>query len=92
MSEDQVVVVKHQPEKSRFIIDLDGECAGYARYKVLDDGVWDFYSTVIDPKFEGKGLGSKLVNFALDYAEEAGKKARGTCPFVAVKIDRRAQK
>lgn len=42
-----------------------------------------FTHTEIDPAFEGQGLGSKLVRFALDDVREHGdRKVLPLCPFV----------
>lgn len=43
----------------------EGELAGFAAYLQTDDLIV-FRHTVIDPRFEGKGMGSELVHQALD--------------------------
>ena len=56
--------------------------AGFAEY-MLSNGLITFTHTEIDPAFEGKGLGSQLVRFALDDVRASGKKARAVCSYVA---------
>ncbi len=46
------------------------------------DGVWEVYSTVVDPAHEGRGIASRLVRFVLDAAEESGVRVIPSCWFV----------
>jgi predicted GNAT family acetyltransferase len=47
-----------------------------------------FTHTVIDPAFEGRGLGSVLARGALDAAREAGQSVLPCCPFIRGSIQR----
>jgi uncharacterized protein len=69
------------PERSRFEVRVDGETAGYAEYR-RRPGLIAFIHTVIDPRFEGRGLGSQLVRTALSEARSAGLSVLPFCPFV----------
>lgn len=65
----------------------DGTEAGYIEFH--EDGrVIDMPHTIVDPKFEGRGYGTKLVRFALDDARGRGLKVKPTCPFIARYIDK----
>ncbi len=44
--------------------------------------------TEVPKEFEGKGVGAKLVKFALDAAKETGMTVVPNCSFVAVYIAR----
>ncbi len=65
---------------------MDGAVAGYAEY-LLGEHIIVFTHTVVEPAFEGKGIGSRLVRFALDDARARGLKVRPKCPFFASYID-----
>ena len=79
--------VKDNPDKHRFEISVDGEVAGYSAYR-LGDGSITYTHTEIDPKFEGKGLGSRLAKTVLDESRARGQKVYAQCPFIAGYIDR----
>lgn len=65
----------------RFEILVDGEQAGYATFRE-SDGIRTFLHTEIDPSYEGRGLGGKLVRQALDQTRAAGLLVEPECPFV----------
>ncbi|MDO5677245.1 MAG: GNAT family N-acetyltransferase [Propionibacteriaceae bacterium] len=74
--------VTHNPDEKRYEVHADGTLAGFAEY-MLSDGLITFTHTEIDPAFEGRGLGSKLVRGALDDVREVGeRKVLPLCPFV----------
>jgi predicted GNAT family acetyltransferase len=79
--------VVDNPEASRFEVLLDGEVAGFAEYR-RSDGAVAFTHTVIDPGFEGRGLGSVLARGALDTTREAGSPVLPFCPFIRGYIQR----
>lgn len=69
------------PERSRFEIWVDDELAGFTSYR-RRPGLIAFTHTLIDPRFEGQGLASKLVQSALSEARSAGLAVLPFCPFV----------
>jgi predicted GNAT family acetyltransferase len=83
--------VSKNEESSRFEAHLDGELAGFADYKLRGDTVV-FPHTEVDPKFGGKGIGSALIEFALDSVESDGFKVAPICPFVAKTISKNPEK
>jgi predicted GNAT family acetyltransferase len=74
-------------EQQRYEVSVDGEVAGFARYKRGSDQI-AFTHTEIDDRFEGQGLGSKLISFALDEAREHELAVLPFCPFVKTYIQR----
>jgi predicted GNAT family acetyltransferase len=75
------VSVVDVPDRSRFEIRVDGETAGFAAYQ-RRPGVIAFMHTEIDPRFEGRGLASTLIQTALSEARSAGESVLPFCPFV----------
>jgi predicted GNAT family acetyltransferase len=69
------------PEHFRFEVRVDGELAGFTEYR-RRPGPIALTHTLIDPRFEGHGLASRLVQTALSEARDAGLAALPFCPFV----------
>jgi len=69
------------PERSRFEIRVDGDVAGFAEYR-RRPGLIAFIHTLMDPRFEGRGLASQLVHTALSEARSDGLAVLPFCPFV----------
>jgi len=75
------VTVVDEPERQRFEIRVDGELAGFTEYR-RSPGLIAFIHTLIDPRFEGQGLGTRLVTDALSEVRGAGLAVLPFCPFV----------
>ncbi|QBE48159.1 GNAT family N-acetyltransferase [Leucobacter triazinivorans] len=89
MNDQENVTVREDADAHRFVIEVDGAVAGFARYRRLDNGsTYDFVHTEIDPAFEGRGLGSTLVSRALEHTRELGHTIVPHCPFVAAWLRR----
>lgn len=75
--------VSDNTAESRFEIRTDAGLAGFAEYQLRDGGATvAFVHTVIDPAFEGQGLGGKLARAALDTVRERGAAVLPYCPFI----------
>lgn len=79
--------VTDNPQQRRYEIHEDGVLAGFAEYRERPD-LLVFPHTVIDPAFEGRGLGSALIGGALDDVRAKGLGVRPLCSFVRAYIDR----
>lgn len=82
----QVNVVDN-PDEDRYEIRVGGELAGFSQYRQRRAGL-AFVHTEIDDRFEGQGLGGRLVSFALDDARGRGLAVLPFCPFVRSYIER----
>jgi predicted GNAT family acetyltransferase len=75
------VAVRHDPERSRFVVDLpDGPAE--LRYGEFGEDVLDLQHTEVPPSGRGKGVGDALVRAALGYARQRGARVMATCPYV----------
>jgi len=79
--------VVNEPEAERYAITADGAPAGFTQYRERP-GLIAFVHTEVDPRFEGQGVGSALIRFALDDARARGLIVLPFCPFVNAYIQR----
>jgi predicted GNAT family acetyltransferase len=68
-------------DRERYEAHLDGEFAGVLEY-VVKHGRLALVHTEVLPAFEGRGIGSALVRFALDDARQRGLRVIAICPYV----------
>ena len=78
------------PEELRYELWLGTELAGEIRY-TREDGKVVLVHTGVEPRYEGKGLGSALVQGALDDLCERGIEYVPVCPFVTAYLRRHPQ-
>ena len=67
---DDEIEVRDNPEASRYEAIVAGRLAGYAAYRSRP-GALDFTHTDVLPRWEGRGIGSRLARAALDEARAA---------------------
>jgi len=79
------VETSHNLEKRRYEAHIDGELAGFVDYRP-SVGLVTFFHTEVDDRFEGQGVGSALVRFALDDARDGSDRVLVTCPFITTWI------
>ncbi|MBP7453736.1 MAG: N-acetyltransferase [Ottowia sp.] len=75
------------PERQRYEATRDTQVLGYSVYRDLGDVV-ELPHTVVEPAFEGQGIASAVVRFALDDIRASGRQVLPTCSFVARYIQR----
>src|SRR3954463_16519303 len=85
-SGDEVRVVNN-PQQLRYELWEGASLAGVIDYRV-EPGAVVLVHTEVDPAFEGRGLGSRLVASALDDLRARGLKLIALCPFVTAFIRR----
>ena len=76
-----VPTVRDVGASQRYEATIDGELAGSIEY-VVKHGRLALIHTEVLPEFEGQGVGSGLVQFAIAEARRRGLKVIATCPFV----------
>jgi len=75
--------------QQRFELAVDGHLA-VALYK-RDGDVITFIHTEVPAELGGRGVGSKLVQGALDQVRSAGQKVVAECPFVKAWIGKHSE-
>lgn len=83
------IAVEHNVEEKAFEIRLVAEdtIAGKAHY-IESDGERIFYHTVVDSEFGGRGLGTALVNEALQASRRDNVTVVPVCPMVKGFLDK----
>ena len=87
MAPEPTVAVADNPEGSRYEISVDGDLAGFVRYRT-EPGQIALVHTEVDDRFEGQGLGGRLIAHALDDARQRGLAVLPYCPFAKAYIQR----
>ncbi|MFF2042680.1 GNAT family N-acetyltransferase [Kitasatospora sp. NPDC058170] len=75
------VTVRDAEAKGRFEAWVGGTLAGFAEY-MRSDHLVVYPHTVVEPAFEGQGVGGTLARAALDDARTRGLAVLATCPFI----------
>lgn len=86
----QDLVVRDNPDRDRFEIDLGDGSLAIAEY-TLSAGKILFMHTEVPEGHEGKGVGSALIRFALQTARERGLEVIPICPFFAAYMQQHAE-
>ena len=84
------LVVADATERHRYEAELDGALAGFLDY-VVKHGRIALIHTEVLPAFEGRGVASELIGFAIDDARRRGLLVIATCPFVRTYVERHSE-
>jgi uncharacterized protein len=76
-----------QPERRRWEVRQGDNVAAYAEYRVAAGRII-FTHTVVDPEFEGRGIGSRLARMVLDDAVKRRLRIIPRCPFIRSYLER----
>ncbi len=87
MSSVPDAVIADHPEAQRYEAHVGEALAGYAQYR-LRPGLIAFTHTEIRDRFEGQGMASRLIAFALDDARARELDVLPFCPFVNAYVQR----
>ena len=89
--ERERVVVRDVPAASRYEARVGDALAGFLDYR-LDGGRIVLVHTETQDGFEGRGVGSALVEAAFDAAGDAGLAVVPECPFVRTYLTRHPER
>ncbi len=76
----QNVVVRHQPERQRFVAVVDGH-ESVVDYRLSGQGI-DFNHTFVPDALRGRGVAEKLVRAALAWARAQNLRIEASCWYV----------
>ena len=74
----------------RWEVKRGDEVIAFADYR-SEPGRITFTHTLVDPDYEGRGIGSRLARTVLDDALERGLRIVPRCPFIRAYIERHEQ-
>jgi uncharacterized protein len=80
------IEVANAPDRERYELSVDGEAVGFTAYKARPDLI-AFIHTEVDDRFQGRGLGDRLIRSALEDARARGLAVLPFCPFVKAFIE-----
>ena len=86
MATTPATTVRDNPAQLRYELLIDDQRIGEIRYRIEGDAV-ALVHTEIDPGYEGRGLGTRLVEEALLDLRERGHRVIPICPLVRRYID-----
>ncbi len=84
------VEVRDNPKLHRFEVDLGGDTYAVAEYNLLSGKIM-FTHTEVPNAFEGRGIGTALIQAGLSAARERGLQVIPACHFFASYIQRHAE-
>lgn len=78
--------IVHDQKRRRFQTSVEGHTA-YVEYDI-HDGMLDILHTVVPKPVEGRGIASRLVEYAYDYARRQGLGPAATCSYARIWLQR----
>jgi predicted GNAT family acetyltransferase len=81
------IEVADAPDRNRYELSIDGEVVGFTVYRARP-GLIAFVHTEVDESLQGRGLGDRLIRFALEDVRARGLAVLPFCPFVNAFIER----
>lgn len=88
MPEDTHVI--DSPDRSRYELIVDGQVAGFVRYRVEGDHIV-LVHTEVDEAFAGQGFASRLLRGTLDLIRDTSRPTINDCPFITRWVRRNPQ-
>ncbi|MFI8004741.1 GNAT family N-acetyltransferase [Streptomyces sp. NPDC086010] len=84
-AERAAVDIRDDRESGRLVASLDGVAAGVVAYFLMDPGPGALVAvhTVVEPQYEGRGIGSALVREFYSMAAREGVPVVPLCPYAA---------
>jgi len=86
-SRDPQIVMRDNSKMGRFEARIGRRVVAFAEYRALRQRIAVIH-TEVDPSFAGRGVGQRLVQWALDNIRGRGLKVTPICPFTAAFIER----
>ena len=77
-----MIDVNDAPERHRYEVTLDGQVVGLLDYRRGPDGAVHLTHAEVSPRVGGQGIGTQLVQGALDDLAAKGERIVPVCSFV----------
>ena len=87
MAVEDDVRIADAPDRERYQVLLGGEIVGFAAYRARP-GLIAFIHTEVADKVQGRGIGDRLIRFALEDARARRLAVLPFCPFVKAFMER----
>jgi predicted GNAT family acetyltransferase len=87
MAEAERIEVADAPERERYELSIDGQVVAFTAYRARP-GLIAFIHTEVDERLHGRGLGDRLIRFALEDARARDLAVLPFCPFVKAFMER----
>jgi predicted GNAT family acetyltransferase len=87
MAAAERIEVTDAPDRDRYELSIDDEVLGFAVYRARP-GLIAFVHTEVDERLQGRGLGDRLIRFALEDVRARDLAVLPFCPFVKAFIER----
>jgi len=68
-------------ENRIYATNINNETIAEVTFYEIEDGLYNIDHTFVDDSLRGQGIGSKLVQEAVDTIKQKGAKVQATCPF-----------
>ena len=78
--------VRREDSQQRYVLEVNGEELGSAVF-TEEENRTVFTRTEVDPSLKGQGLGSKLIQDALEDTQERQRRIVPVCGFVAKYVE-----
>lgn len=70
-------------ENRIYATNIDNETVAEVTFYEIENGVYNIDHTFVDDSLRGQGIGSKLVQEAVNAIKEKGAQIQATCPFAS---------
>ena len=70
-------------ENRIYATNIDNETVAEVTFYEIENGVYNIDHTFVDDSLRGQGIGSKLVQEAVNTIKEKGAQIQATCPFAS---------
>ena len=74
-------------ENRIYATNIDNETVAEVTFYEIEKGVYNIDHTFVDDSLRGQGVGSKLVQEAVNTIREKGAQIQATCPFASKWIE-----
>ena len=70
-------------ENRIYATNIDNETVAEVTFYEIENGLYNIDHTFVDDSLRGQGVGSKLVQEAVNTIREKGAQIQATCPFAS---------